>query len=356
MEYDRAKEFEYFPSPAAIYGVNVTCYGFFVYPSPRFCITIGSSGNRHWVGETYPRLYAWATVITRRKLSSYFYFPMRVARELQANGNMELFSDVLQNSVRDLFDSGKYSDLTVFCGVNTHKLHKMIVCERSEWFEHAVKKKRHLTSFNLSHEDPDIVGFMFEFMYAGDYNIPDAKDSDDLNGFLEIHRPRPLRNKFGLEYTYSFPHTCQSGTERPTCRHHRCCNIHGEVFVYRRGFVCIHCSNPEHCQGTEKALFTHAKVYEISKKYRVRGLEYSAIIKFRRACDIFWHTASFAAVIRYIFANNMGNNQTLRDIIIETILQHQQILEDPEVEEVVKEFSELAYALLVQKFEMENVQ
>lgn len=129
---------------------------------------------------------------------------------------------------------------------------------------------------------------MFESMYTGDYEIPDAKDSDKMNGRLKIHRPGPIDNRVGSQYTYDFPHTCSPGTECPVCPHHKCCNVNGEVCTYHYSFFCIHCADLGQCQGTEQVLFTYANVYTTAMKYGVRGLDELVLSRFRRDCDIFW--------------------------------------------------------------------
>lgn len=40
---------------------------------------------------------------------------------------------------RSCFESGKYSDLTIKSGPREFKVHKVVVCEQSEWFEKATK-------------------------------------------------------------------------------------------------------------------------------------------------------------------------------------------------------------------------
>jgi len=38
---------------------------------------------------------------------------------------------------RAFYESGKYSDLTVVCGTRSWKLHKIILCSRSDFFAKA---------------------------------------------------------------------------------------------------------------------------------------------------------------------------------------------------------------------------
>jgi hypothetical protein len=49
-------------------------------------------------------------------------------------------------NLRRCFKSGKHSDVTVQTVAREFKVHKIIVCERSEWFEKATKENVFLVS------------------------------------------------------------------------------------------------------------------------------------------------------------------------------------------------------------------
>jgi len=41
----------------------------------------------------------------------------------------------------DIYESGDYSDLTVICGGDVYKVHKAIICPRSDFFSKACRDK-----------------------------------------------------------------------------------------------------------------------------------------------------------------------------------------------------------------------
>jgi len=55
-------------------------------------------------------------------------------------------SNVMGTNLCRCFESGKYSDLTGQSIAREFKVHKIIVCEQSEWFEKATKENAFLVS------------------------------------------------------------------------------------------------------------------------------------------------------------------------------------------------------------------
>lgn len=74
-----------------------------------------------------------------------------------------------------LHGSKKYADLTVKCGEITTRVHKAIVCIRSEWFAKAVDDERFLEGregvIEFKEESPRTVQWMLEYLYTGRYEV-----------------------------------------------------------------------------------------------------------------------------------------------------------------------------------------
>ncbi|PCD21347.1 hypothetical protein AU210_016313 [Fusarium oxysporum f. sp. radicis-cucumerinum] len=74
-------------------------------------------------------------------------------------------------STQRLFDDGTYSDLTIVCD-NHHKVHKAIVCPRSEFFASACNgpfQEGESSVIHLAEDDPFAVKAMLHYLYHLDY-------------------------------------------------------------------------------------------------------------------------------------------------------------------------------------------
>ncbi|KAE9963533.1 hypothetical protein BLS_009202 [Venturia inaequalis] len=93
-------------------------------------------------------------------------------------------------AVQLCFKSGKYSDLIVQSGAREFKVHKVVICEQSEWFEKATKDNTFLESqtgiIKMNEDEPDSVAAMLEYLYKDDYTLvyPSSmtKDSPEAKG------------------------------------------------------------------------------------------------------------------------------------------------------------------------------
>ncbi|KAK5135153.1 hypothetical protein LTR08_005539 [Meristemomyces frigidus] len=72
-----------------------------------------------------------------------------------------------------LFESGRYSDMTVVCGERSWKLHKNIVLEQSKTFENMFEgafQEARENRVDLSHDDESAVAAMPYYFYHSDYD------------------------------------------------------------------------------------------------------------------------------------------------------------------------------------------
>ncbi|QDS67614.1 hypothetical protein FKW77_004167 [Venturia effusa] len=78
--------------------------------------------------------------------------------------------------------SGEFSDLTIICGNETHKVHKVVMCALSPWFVKACGggfKESQSGEIKLEDDDPMAVKAMIDAIYRADYshgdnNVPSA--------------------------------------------------------------------------------------------------------------------------------------------------------------------------------------
>ena len=207
---------------------------------------------------------------------------------------------------------------------------------------------------SLPGDDPKLVRLMLDYLYQSDYEFK----AETCNGLAsdEEHVPNPESpvaqaiDKFeGLvvaspqeearEDLWSLPskspgkkgkrdsrfgQASQSGLESKSA------TIDGSA---RHGF-------------DETELHVHAKVYALADKYGIRDLENVAQAKFADAASRHWNTGSFPLAIQVVYSSTPDNHQGLRDVVINTISKHRELLMKAEVETLVKNVNGLAFGLL----------
>jgi hypothetical protein len=78
----------------------------------------------------------------------------------------------LMSALASLFENGKYSDLTLVCGIKRYQVHRAVVCPRSEFFEGAVRhpfRESETGVIDLTEDDPEAVEHMVNYFYHLDY-------------------------------------------------------------------------------------------------------------------------------------------------------------------------------------------
>ncbi|EUC41591.1 hypothetical protein COCMIDRAFT_40241 [Bipolaris oryzae ATCC 44560] len=260
-------------------------------------------------------------------------------------------------AVKRCLDSGEYSDLTITCGSDVHKVHKMIVCTQSDFLAAAIRfggKESKQANINLPDDEPAIVKLAVHYIYTGDY-ICDSQEPINLSSPLTSGE-KPSRNEEGESYTYDFPHSCSDRGRRkqclPLCPHHQCgagyCD--NECF----DFLCRSCedgdynarSNPKHLA---EDLLVHTKAYEIADKYNIAGLKELSKAKFKKGCEKYWYTNPFRVAAKYAFSTTLEEDKGLRDIVIDTVAQHTILIREPQIQVLMKEFGDLALGVLLKK-------
>ncbi|CAN9419816.1 unnamed protein product [Alternaria alternata] len=244
--------------------------------------------------------------------------------------------------------SGAYSDLTITCGNDTHKVHKVIVCERAEFFARNLKfggKESESSIIDLPEDEPTIIKLLIQYLYEGEYE-PLLPDDESREALLAARIGRPKHDPHGRAYSYQFPHSCSQpvfglASGSADCNHN--C----------RNFNCKECNNPEPSipppNSESDQLLLHAKMYEIADKYDAVGLKDLAIEKFKWACQYLWDDDKFSIAADHVFSTTPDHDKGLRDIVSETIGAHMGLVKKPEVKVLLTEFNGLALGVLEKK-------
>lgn len=242
-------------------------------------------------------------------------------------------------AVARCLDSGEYSDLTITCGSDVHKVHKVIVCTQSDFLAAAIRfggKETKQANIKLPDDESTVVKLLVKYFYTGDYKCELERTSEGKS-----HQSKPSSS-----YTQNFPHTCDGYyCEAYLCPHHSCethCN--GSC----TNFNCQYCSS-ETLNFLAKGLLIHAKVYELADKYNIVGLKELSKGKFEIGCSAFWDTDTFPVAAQYAFSTTVEEDKGLRDIVIFTIATRPQLIKKPEIQVLLKEFGSLSLGVLLKK-------
>ncbi|KAI0815425.1 hypothetical protein GGR55DRAFT_628824 [Xylaria sp. FL0064] len=203
----------------------------------------------------------------------------------------------LMSSLRELYYSGEYSDLTISCGQSCYRVHKALVCPQSDFFTAAC-------------------GGGFKEMREGIVDLPD----DD-----------PWAVKMMVDYFYHFEYDIQSVRE-PS-------QISSEA---------THASFGETSQ-IPSSLVLHTMVYALAEKYNIPGLKDFALQEFKAAVAEHLAAPSFLEAAKEAYASTIEADRGLRDVVVTTFYEHPELLDQEETKHVLKESGTLAYDLLIYK-------
>ncbi|KAF2622835.1 hypothetical protein BU25DRAFT_351346, partial [Macroventuria anomochaeta] len=214
--------------------------------------------------------------------------------------------------------------LTITAGSDAYKVHKNIVCERARFLTRAVKSGGQETqtgTIDLPEDEPELVKLFIKYIYEGEYEP--ALTADDLQAITTtVSSTKPEREQSSRPMTLYFLISVLVGTAE--CTTPPVTSIQGEAYQ----------------------LLIHTKMYEIGDKYDVVGLMDLLKEKFNRPCKRFRTTLEFPAAAYHTFSTTIEANNGLRDPVSETISEHMELAEEPEVRILLKQFSGLAFGIL----------
>jgi hypothetical protein len=233
-----------------------------------------------------------------------------------------------------LLKSAKYSDLTLICNGHEFPVHRAIVCPHSPFFDAACKgefqvitrtfrtniqtktdsslQEAHTRRVELQDDDPDTVKCMVSYMYNYDYND-------------EQHR-KP-------ESTQSIDSSNTGGMEEI---------IDQTAIDSEEGRI------PD-LEEVQPTLVSSVRVYAIADKYDIPRLKDLARQKFCNWAEKNWACDDFAAIVKEIYESTPNHDQGLRDIVVQLIATHAQILlEKDSVRQLIEDIGVLGLSVLCQ--------
>lgn len=94
-------------------------------------------------------------------------------------------------------------------------------------------------------------------------------------------------------------------------------------------------------------LVAHAKVYILAEKYLISGLKALALQKFTTSvCDRF-DADDFLHAIQEVYTSTLENDKGLRDVIASTLYQHRYLLDQKEVQAILKDLGAVTFDLVM---------
>ncbi|KAM3424141.1 hypothetical protein BST61_g11314 [Cercospora zeina] len=181
----------------------------------------------------------------------------------------------MEEALKELYEGGDYSDLTVICGPKRFKVHKAIVCTRCHWFASACQEGR---------------------WKEGAENVIYLEAEKNNAQAEEIEKDNPEAVQRMLEFLY----------------------LHN----YSGGSITLDTDTVHH--GTE--LILHAKVYSAGCKYNIPTLKMAAVDKFRTAAKLHWELDVFCEAVRIVFTTTPNSDNELREVVATIICSHNTIL------------------------------
>ncbi|QDS69574.1 hypothetical protein FKW77_008189 [Venturia effusa] len=170
---------------------------------------------------------------------------------------MDMMDEVLKRHV------GTYSDLTIVSGMREFKVHKFVLCGRSDWFEKATKKDAFVEGrtgvIKMDHDDSDAIAAMLAYLYTGTY---------------EVTFPRNMS---------------ESSPEAP-----------GHIMMF------------------------HLQVYTVADQLRIVDLKLHVEERFQIAASEYWKDPSFPATIQFAYSvapPGLEGNE-LRKIVVELAVKN----------------------------------
>ncbi|KAF5685942.1 kelch 4 [Fusarium circinatum] len=258
--------------------------------------------------------------------------------------NIAVFDHVedQRRALGNLFKTGDYSDFVIICGKTRHKVHKAIICPRSDFFKAACTsgfKEAQTGEVELPDDEPLAVSMMIEYLYHQTYTIPcDAE--------------------FGPEYHLS-PTIPSKPSTAPLNR--ACYSVGGNSSISQ---------SPLHLPQTAAAsiplealppyvfivpyvtLRVHYKVYALGEKYGIPGLKALAAHNFETRCEDLFNSSRVNRLgdliheMREAYACTAEGDRPLRDAVVRILKSKPIILEREDVKEFLKEEG-LAYDMVM---------
>lgn len=272
----------------------------------------------------------------------------------------------LKTALASLFNSGKYSDLTIACGGKRYPVHRALLATRSEFFEGACRnsfQEAETGVIDLSEDDAEAVEHMVHYFYHMDYlnntlSRRSSQRSSPANSPLSSRFSRRVAPKKldlalvedPLLATMAAANTSMPLTppaDEPTFQNLDAWSKMPDTPMADQFMVDqLESEQEEPTVDVQKShLVTHAKVYAIAEKYGIAGLKVLARQKFAQELDLHLDGPDFPEACQEAYESTFHTDRGLRDVIIQAFRANPGLSLREDVELAVRETPGLAFEL-----------
>ncbi|PCD23850.1 hypothetical protein BFJ63_vAg11781 [Fusarium oxysporum f. sp. narcissi] len=301
----------------------------------------------------------------------------------------------------DLLKTGDYSDLVISCGKDQYRVHKAIICPRSDFLKAACDgefKEAQTGTIDLPDDDPVAVRMMIEYLYHDTY-APPAGAGIHRDGAIDAHlsdteyddeKEKRKRELYGANFIGNKRiKRLTALPEDSTVRASQPARLTGfAAFIASResqrgsdrsrqergsststNSVSVQSpsqASPDQSSSTPRPspapsptppppprpippanLHLHAKVYALGEKYGIQPLKALALRKFESEAQFHLHSDDFLQGIRQAYTSTVETDRPLRDAVVAILRSNKGLLKKESVKEVLKETG-LGFDLLME--------
>ncbi|KAL8700684.1 MAG: hypothetical protein Q9201_005313 [Fulgogasparrea decipioides] len=244
----------------------------------------------------------------------------------------------LLGRISALFESGKYSDLTITNHERVYHVHRNVLCVASKFFAAICDGAFKLTAqqeaqsgkIDLSEDDPQALERMLVYLYTADYDDVDQSDAEGKDDAADAADAADTAST-SAEDDYAF---AQSPTELSTSpigqKRKRC---EEEIHQSR--------------EATASARLNNVLVYALADKYDIQALKELSRVKFEARLGEEWDGDDVLTLLKVIYQSTPSDDRELRGIILKVYSRHKdELMVNPRFPEILGTDGLLAFDVL----------
>ncbi|KAF2846716.1 hypothetical protein T440DRAFT_482319 [Plenodomus tracheiphilus IPT5] len=271
----------------------------------------------------------------------------------------------LMSALASLFDSGKYSDLTIVCGAKRYPVHRALLATRSSFFQGACRdgfREAESGVIDLTEDDAEAVEHMVHYFYHNDYltralSRRSSKRSSRCGSPLSLRPvtgspPKKLNLALLEDPMLAQANAASNAPITPPADEPTFQNLDLSSKTSDLPTVDQLADDDTDSIGSEPELdiekshlITHAKVYAIAEKYGIVGLKALSRQKFADQMDAHLSSPDFPEACQEAYESTYHTDRGLRDVIVQAFRANPDLSLRPEVSMIVRETPGLAWEL-----------